>query len=113
MVYIVGDNGTVLKGNSKDGFKDLSSSLHIQHYTDIEYFNGDLYLASNKGMFVIDCATDAIKKYKTDLEIDLQDTHKLSAKDGVLWSIGIRDIAWFDGKSWIRVDIPGNPKIGV
>lgn len=107
MVYIVGGNGTVLKGNYKDGFKDLSYSKHIQHYMDIEYFNGDLYLASNKGIFILNCATDEIKKYKTDL-----DTHKLSAKDGVLWSIGIKDIAWFDGKSWIRVDIPGNPKIG-
>lgn len=111
IVYIVGDNGTILKGNCRDGFKDLSSLMHIQHYTDIEFFDGVLYLASNKGMFILDYATDEVRKYKTDLVTDLQDTHKLSAKDGVLWSIGIKDIAWFDGKSWTRVDIPGNPKI--
>ncbi|MCZ8879686.1 hypothetical protein PS051_18610 [Escherichia albertii] len=112
VIYVVGDNGTILIGNYKDGFKDISAVNDINKYTDIVYFGNSFYLASNKGMFTLDPLTNIVKSYHTDLDIDLRDTHKLSVKDGVLWSIGNRDIAWFDGQHWTRVDIPGNPKIG-
>jgi hypothetical protein len=42
---------------------------------------------------------------------ELQDAHVVDACDGVLWSIGEKDIARFDGKQWVRVDHPDNPPI--
>lgn len=47
----------------------------------------------------------------TGLTPELQDAHVLEAKDGVLWSFGFKDLAWFDGKQWTRVDHPDNPPI--
>jgi hypothetical protein len=31
--------------------------------------------------------------------------------DGVLWSIGPKDIARFDGQAWVRIHDPDNPRI--
>ena len=58
-----------------------------------------------------DPAKKTIEPYATDLSPDLQDTHILEAKDGILWSFGFKDLAWFDGKTWTRVNNPDNPPI--
>lgn len=111
LVYVVGHNGTLLAGNARDGFADLSSVDDNQNFTGLEWFGDRLYLASNLGLFTYDPGTRRIERCATDLSRDLQDTHLLEAKDGVLWSFGFRDLAWFDGKRWTRVDHPDNPPI--
>ncbi len=35
----------------------------------------------------------------------------LEAKHGILWSFGLKDLAWFGGKRWTWVDHPDNPPI--
>jgi hypothetical protein len=110
-VCFVGHNGTLLFGNATDGFKDLSSTDDNQNFTAVEWFDGRLFMASNFGLFTYDPTRKRIQPYKTDLKTELQDTHHLEAKDGVLWSFGFKDLAFFDGKSWTRVDHPDNPPI--
>lgn len=110
-VYLVGDNGTLLYGNARDGFIELSASTDNQQFTGIERFEGKFYLASNLGLFVYDPKIRKIEPYKTTLKPDLQDTHVLEAKDGILWSFGFKDLAYFDGKIWTRVDHPDNAPI--
>ena len=111
-IYIIGANGTLLKGNQHFGFKNLSSVEDNQRFTGIEIFNGTLFLASNLGMFVYDSKGKKIVPYQTDLKPDLVDCHVLEAKDGVLWSIGFKDLACYDGKTWTRINHPDNPPIG-
>jgi hypothetical protein len=110
-VYVVGANGALLMGNHIDGFRDLSSIEDNQRFSSIEIFNGQIFLASNLGMFVYDRQTRKITPYQTGLVPDLADCHILEARDGVLWSIGFKDLAWFDGRSWTRLDHPENPPI--
>ena len=111
LVYFVGHNGTLLAGNARDGFNDLSSVDDNQNFTGVEWFGERLFLASNLGLFTHDPATGRIERYTTDLSPDLQDTRLLEAKDGTLWSFGFKDLAWFDGVRWTRVDHPDNPPI--
>ena len=111
-IYIVGANGTLLKGNHRDGFKNLSAIEDNQRFTGIEIFNNVFYLASNLGLFNYDPGTRKILPCKTNLTPELKDCHVLEAKDGVLWSIGFKDLARFDGHRWERIRHPNNPPIG-
>lgn len=111
LIYIVGHNGTLLAGNARDGFRDQSTVDDNQNFTGVEWFGDRLFLASNFGMFTFDPATRKIERYVTTLKPDLKDTHMLEAKDGILWSFGFKDLAWFDGSRWTRVDHPDNPPI--
>ena len=111
LIWIVGHNGTLLAGNARDGFRDQSTVDDNQNFTGVEWFGDRLFLASNFGMFTFDPATRKIERYATDLKPDLKDTHMLEAKDGILWSFGFKDLAWFDGSRWTRVDHPDNPPI--
>jgi hypothetical protein len=111
-VYIVGANGTLLKGCYRSGFKNLSAIEDNQRFSSVEFFNGTLFLASNLGMFVYDSVQNKIVPYKTNLTRDLVDCHVLRARDGVMWSIGYKDLACFDGKTWKRLDHPDNPPVG-
>ena len=110
-IILVGHNGTLLAGNARTGFIDLSRVEDNQNFTSAEWFAEKLFLASNFGLHVYDPAKKTIEPYATDLSPDLQDTHILEAKDGILWSFGFKDLAWFDGKTWTRVDHPDNPPI--
>jgi len=112
-IWVCGHNGALLLGNARDGFKDLSSVEDNQLFYSLTLFNGKVYLASNLGLFAYDPADLAarIRKVITGLMPELQDAHVVDACDGVLWSIGEKDIARFDGKQWVRVDHPDNPPI--
>jgi hypothetical protein len=110
-VVLTGHNGTVLLGNARLGFRDLSTVDDNQNFTAVESFDERLFMASNFGLFTYDFVQKVIKPYASGLEPELKDTHQLEAKDGVLWSFGFKDLAYFDGKSWTRVDHPDNPLI--
>ena len=100
-------------GNAHDGFKSLSSVEDNQLFTSITLFNDKVYLGSNLGPFVYDPnqPNDGIRPLKTTLIPSLTDVNYVEAKDGVLWMIGSKDLARFDGTDWQRIEIPVKPKI--
>ena len=69
-------------------------------------FRSPLCSESPPYLFLRATAARKIERYATDLKPDLKDTHMLEAKDGILWSFGFKDLAWFDGSRWTRVDHP-------
>jgi hypothetical protein len=113
-VWICGENGALLLGNARDGFRNLSRVEDNQLFYSLTLFGGLLYLASNLGLFSYDpVRPDAgIREVVTGLTPELQDAHIVDACDGVLWSIGFKDIARFDGTRWERIHHPDNPRIG-
>lgn len=112
LIYIVGHNGTVLAGNAREGLRDLSTVEDNQNFTAVEWFADRLFLASNLGLFTLEPVGEGrIRRHATGLQPELQDTHQLEARDGVLWSFGFKDLAYFDGRRWTRVDHPDNPPI--
>jgi hypothetical protein len=108
-IYVCGYNGCLLKGNVRDGFKDVSAHDVNVAFLSVHRFNDQLFLASAEGLHIYDGKT--IKVYATRLKPELQDAHQLDSADGVLWSFGYKDLAYFDGKTWTRVDHPDNPPI--
>ena len=113
-IWMCGSNGTLLLGNARDGFKSLSTVDDNQLFSSICKFQDKMYLASNLGLFIYDPNDHeaGIQKVVTDLHPDLQDANIVDSYDKVLWSIGPKDIARFDGKKWERIHHPDNPRIG-
>ncbi|WP_431257459.1 hypothetical protein ACQ86G_22845 [Roseateles chitinivorans] len=112
-VWLAGANGTLLVGNANDGFKSLSSVDDNQLFLGVcEYF-GKVYLPSTLGLFVYDVQDPAagIREVVTGLVPELQDARIIDRANGVLWSVGGKDIAKFDGKTWTRIHHPDNDPI--
>lgn len=113
-IWLCGANGTLLLGNAKDGFRSLSTVHDNQLFYSISQFKGLMYIGSNMGLFCYNPSNHAqgIREVVTKLTPELQDANVVDAVDGVLWSIGTKDIARFDGKKWERIHHPDNPAIG-
>ncbi len=108
-IYVCGYNGCLLKGNSQDGFKDVSDIEDNDAFLSVHRFDDKLLLATATGLHTYD--GKKIEEYFTGLKPELKDAHQLDSADGVLWSFGYKDLAYFDGKKWTRVDHPDNPPI--
>lgn len=118
-IFIGGANGYLFMGNVRDGFNDLSSVDDNFTVTGLELFDNKLFIATDQGLYTLSgtrAGDRTLVKYQTDLKPDLQDAHLLEAKDGVLWSFGYKDLAYWDSKEgnaqWTRVHHPNNPRIG-
>lgn len=109
-VFLAGRGG-LLVGNARDGFTTATSRTTGENFTSIEWFEGKLYLASPVGLHFYDPETRNIVRYPTRLAPELRDVHSLEARDDVLWSFGLKDVARFDGYAWVRVDHPDNSPI--
>ncbi|MGL4231628.1 MAG: hypothetical protein ACRCWJ_09695 [Casimicrobium sp.] len=112
-IWMCGRNGTLLVGNANDGFNSLSEIEDNQLFYSVCKYQEKIYLGSNVGLFVYDPADpdEGITEVRTKLRPDLQDANIVDCAQGVLWSIGSKDIAKFDGKTWTRIDHPDNPPI--
>lgn len=109
-VWVCGFNGTLLRGNARKGFKSLSGLDDHQTFVCLTKFNESVYLCAEEGLFQWN--GKSIAAVRTGLEPELQDAWRVDHVDGVLWSVGVTDIARFDGKDWQRIDHPDNEPIG-
>jgi len=108
-VWVCGHNGTLLKGNARTGFQGLGDSDGQQTFVCLATFNRAVYLSAENGLFQFD--GKSISRVKSKLKPELQDAWRLDGIDGVLWSIGVTDLARFDGRKWVRIDHPDNEQI--
>jgi|SRR5215813_635150 len=104
-VYVCGNAGTLLRGNARDGWDVLTESGIDQNFWGLEPYAGAIYVAYAGGILLHD-GTDF---RQVDLGLaGAADCHRLHSNDGILWSIGIDDLAYFDGDAWHRVICPMN-----
>ncbi|WP_418126096.1 hypothetical protein [Variovorax sp. 160MFSha2.1] len=108
-VWVCGHNGTLLKGSARTGFRRLGRSEDRRTFVCLAPFDGAVYLSTEDGLFRFD--GQSISRVKSKLKPELQDAWRLDRVDGVLWSIGIRDLARFDGRQWVRIHHPDNEPI--
>jgi hypothetical protein len=101
--YVCGNNGTFLK-ITPQGIENHSIELE-DHFWGLTSFQGKVYLATLEGLYVFDGST--VEEVDTGLEPAIGG-YRLDARDGQLWSFGVDDLAFFDGKSWTRVIHPDN-----
>jgi hypothetical protein len=102
-VYAAGLVGTLLRGRHGQ-WEIIDHGATDDDFWGMAWFDGRLYVACYQGVFVLenDVLTMVDMKRRRKLS-----TAYLDANDGVLWSVGQKDIAYSEnGKSWIEVPRP-------
>ena len=107
-VYICGSDGVLLKGNRDIGFEHVGSTDVDLTWRCVCEFEGKVYLGSNCGLFQWDGS--GVHETHTNLSPQL-DVFRLDSDGKSLFSFGIKDIVWFNGESWSRIQHPDNPPI--
>lgn len=114
-VWLAGSNGTLLLGNATDGFRNVAPLGEKKLLLSVALYNGVGYLATNVGLFKFDPTRPGagFVKVRTGLVPELQDANVVQSVEGVLWALGSKDLARFDGNAWQRFHHPDNPSIQV
>lgn len=95
-VFVCGQKGVILRGEV-DAFESINQDLTDMNFWDMEFFNGVLYLAAEKGLFRL--SDGQLAPVDTGFGPDWSYRH-LHAAHGALWSFGDRHLAWSDGETW-------------
>jgi hypothetical protein len=99
-VYICGLAGILLRGRH-DNWEIIEQEDTEADLWGIAWHADALYLASMNFVYKL----DGDKLALVDFGADTPGTcFHLSAADGVLWSIGAKDLMAFDGAQWVRID---------
>ena len=98
-VYIAGQSGTLLRG--RNGEWEILKQSMKEDIWSLAWFDGDLYASTMRGVYKLQ--DDKLKEVKFGKD-EPETFYHLSAADGVLWSIGPKDVMSFDGKKWSRID---------
>jgi hypothetical protein len=99
-VYACGRKGFLIKGRDQTWDAIDTGGLEEDIWS-LAWFNGRLYLATMYNVYTLDSNGVRALDMGTDQP---QTCHRLSAEDGVLWSIGAKDVMAFDGTAWSRID---------
>ena len=99
-VYACGRNGTLIRGVD-DTWSTFDQSLTNDDFWSIRSFQGHIYVSTFRGVLVV--------REGELLPVDMGDdqptsSYHLSEADGVLWSVGKKDIMAHDGDRWTRID---------
>jgi len=98
--YACGRNGMLVRGRG-DQWEIVEQKNVIDDIWGLAWFNGKLYLSTMDSVYTLE-----------DDELELVDMGKDQAKtcyhlsdaDGVLWSIGAKDVMSYNRKKWTRID---------
>ena len=103
-VYLCGRNGLLLKGRGAE-WKVIDHGKRDDCW-NLCWFDGRLYVATMKDVFWL--SEEADGDYLNDVDWTNGDKPatclRLSVADGVMWSIGAKDVLSFDGTTWTRID---------
>jgi hypothetical protein len=98
--YACGQNGLLLRGR-RDRWEIVEHSSTKQDLWGLAWYQGKLYLSSTRQIFTL--KKGKLETIRTGKDNPLTAYH-LSARDGLLWSIGAKDVMSFNGKKWVRID---------
>ena len=97
-VYASGQEGILLRG--RDQRWEVLQHGHSQNLTSIAWYGGELFVSSEQLVYTL--AKHKLKPATFGKDIPGTAYHLHSA-DGVLWSIGAKDIMAFNGRRWSRI----------
>lgn len=98
-VYICGQRGTLIKGRGSK-WEIIAEDSTDHDLWDLQWYSDKLYLSSMRLIYTLE--DDELKYVDTGDEI-AETCYHLDAADGILWSIGAKDILQFDGHEWKRI----------
>jgi hypothetical protein len=97
-VYACGQLGTLLRGRH-DQWEIIKHESTTEDLWGMEVFDGELYVSSSYFVYRLEDG----KLKPVDFGDDIPRTcYHLSAADGIMWSIGSKDVMEFDGSNWTR-----------
>ncbi|MFG3532876.1 hypothetical protein ACGF8B_40165 [Streptomyces sp. NPDC047917] len=96
--YACGQLGTLLRGRD-DQWELIEHESTKEDLWGMEVFGGKLYVSSTHFVYRLEDG----KLKPVDFGDDVPQTcYHLSAADGIMWSIGPKDVMEFDGSNWKR-----------
>ncbi|MFE7039641.1 hypothetical protein ACFU9X_09370 [Streptomyces atratus] len=96
--YACGQLGTLLRGRD-DQWEVIEHESTKEDLWGMEVFDGQLYVSSTHFVYRLEDG----KLKPVDFGDDVPQTcYHLSAADGIMWSIGPKDVMEFDGSNWKR-----------
>ncbi len=98
-VYACGQMGMLLRGRDTD-WEIIEHEETEDSLRGMEWFQNKLYLSSSKNVYELNSDNLLKVNYGSDLP---STCYHLSAREGIMWSIGAKDVMQFDGKNWTRV----------
>lgn len=97
-LYLAGHDGMVFRGRN-DKWERLENSDSYSIW-DMCEFNGKMYFSSNK--YVYELNDNQLSRIDFGYKKEITCFH-LTAKDGLMWSIGSKDLLEFNGSKWERI----------
>jgi hypothetical protein len=99
-VYACGRSGVLVRGRG-EAWEVIDHENMSDDIWSLAWYEGCLYLASydsiymlvDDGLMPINVGDDRVSSF-----------FHLSVRDGVLWSVGEKDVVMYDGTKWIRID---------
>lgn len=98
-VYACGRNAVILKGSGGQ-WEVLDHGITEEDFWDMEWFEGKLYLSTTRFVYNLIGQKLQLVKFGKDSP---KTCYHLSARDGVLWSVGQKDVLSFDRTKWLRI----------
>jgi len=98
--YICGQRGTLVRGRY-DRWEIIEQSVTEEDFWGIAWYDGKLYLSTMRFVYTLEDGNLKQVEFGGDVP---ETCFHLSAADGVLWSIGAKDVFSYDGSKWTRVD---------
>ncbi|MEQ6250652.1 hypothetical protein ABMC89_17305 [Sulfitobacter sp. HNIBRBA3233] len=98
-VYAAGQAGTVARGRRSD-FEILYSDPDIIDLWSVDDFDGEIYFAGYTALFQLDFENE-LTLIPEPLEF-CRTYGVLSSAEGVLWSVGEKDVMIYDRDAWLR-----------
>lgn len=99
-VYACGRVGTLLRGRG-DRWEVINHDSITDDIWKLAWFNDRLYLSTMDAVYTLDGDNLLFVSMGKDQP---ETCFHLSTADGVLWSIGAKDIMAYDGNTWTRID---------
>jgi len=103
-VIIVGDHGTVLRGNAADGFRVIFRKNSNFHLYGAAAFRDSIYLASSNGLYLLE---DDLNQVEEEMFYD-KEVLEVEEKDGVLWILCEKFLSRFNGEKFEYFFHPNN-----
>lgn len=100
LVYASGRRGLLIRGRG-ERWELVNHESLIDDVWDLAWYRDTLYVSTMYGVYTL--AGDKLEPVDFGEDVP-QSCYHLSANDGVLWSIGPKDVMAFDGQVWKRID---------
>jgi hypothetical protein len=99
-VYVCGRLGMLIRGRA-NRWEVLEHQVTQDDLWGLAWLGDQLYISSMRGIYSLDGNSLRPVAFGDDLPTSY---YHLSARDGVLYSIGAKDVMMYDGKKWTRID---------